>query len=161
MTNIEYYLNDGANYQAQMILCYLRNREIEIAEDCHLEGEDFLFSTNHIEVGRFENCREQGYIFGLNIRSFKWVDDKWMVVENRSSDSIRIRHFKANTLNTPSIDVTFNEEYLIEEKFFPCEDIINAGRYILNGMRKCVDDYMESDEFQYIKEKHAEKFGKK
>lgn len=92
MIDVDNYLNDGANYKTQMILCYLRGNQYDIREKCHLKGEDFSFSLNHIVVGRFENCREQGYIFGVRVREWSELDDKWMVVEHRSSDSIKVRH---------------------------------------------------------------------
>ena len=162
MTNIENYLNDGANYQAQMVLCYLRANECRFKDACRLKGEDFYFTQNHIIVGRFENGREQGYIFGVDARGGgMWqLDDKWMVVENRNSDHIRVRHFKAYTMNTPTIEITFNDASLVEEKFFPCEEIIKVGDYILDGMENAINEFIESKVFQNIKETHEEKFGK-
>ena len=64
MIKIEYYMEDGANWQAQCVLAYLRSMgksEVEYLtwnkEKHRAEGE--------LQVGRCENCREQGYIFTL------------------------------------------------------------------------------------------------
>lgn len=161
MIDVDNYLNDGANYKTQMILCYLRGNQYDIREKCHLKGEDFSFSLNHIIVGRFENCREQGYIFGVRVREWSELDDKWMVVEHRSSDSIKVRHFRTLSINTPSIDMAYDDEILVEEKWFHYNEVMECAEYILNAMSKSVDEYMESSLFQKVVEEHEEKFGNK
>ena len=160
MIDIDNYLNDGANYKTQMILCYLRGNQYEIKEKCYLEGEDLFFSMNHIIVGRFENCREQGYVFGVQVRGWIELVDKWMVVEHRSGDSIKVRHFRTHSINTPSIGMAYNDDILVEEKWFDYNEVMECAEYILNSMGKCVDDYMESPMFKKVVEKHEEKFGK-
>lgn len=161
MTDIDNYLNDGANYQAQMVLCYLRGNQYGIREMCYLKGEDFHFSLNHLIVGRFENCREQGYVFGVKVRDFHELDDKWMVVEHRSSDSLKVRHFRAMCVNTPSFDVCYGDKYLVEEKWFECDDVVKASEYILDGMKRAVNEFKDGQIFKKIVEKHEEKFGNK
>lgn len=157
MVNIEHYLNDGVGYQAQMVLCYLRGREIEIAYKCRLDGEPMTYSSkNYITIGQFENGCKQGYIFGINARGYHPLNDKWMIVEKIDSDTIWVRHFKdnINTIVTPRVDIAFNDEYLVNEEIFKGEDIMSAGNYIFNGMRKVVNDYIESPMFQNIVERH-------
>lgn len=61
MTDINNYLNDGANWQAQAVLCYLRGNEFEYSNGYYdSENREYLAK---IKVGRCENCREQGYVF--------------------------------------------------------------------------------------------------
>ena len=52
MTEIKSYLNDGANWQAQCVLSYVRS---------HLD----LPKSYNVEVGRYEKYREKGYVFNL------------------------------------------------------------------------------------------------
>lgn len=161
MIEIDKYLNDGANYQCQMVLCYLRMKENGLAEMCFFgNGDDFMFSKSHIVVGRFENCREQGYVFGVRARDINELEDKWMVVEHRNADSIKVRHFRSICLNTPSIDACYDDKRLVEEKWFKCEDIITASEYIYNGMVKAINKWKEGKLFTHLEKKYQEKLEK-
>ena len=62
MNKIEQYLGDGANWQAQAVLAYLRMAAFRVRE-CTKP----LIADPEIEVGRYENCREQGYVFRLKV----------------------------------------------------------------------------------------------
>ena len=77
---IENYLNDGANYKAQAILAILRGNIEYIKEGATNRNDVQIF------VGRFENCREQGYVFSLY---YNWHFIKhYAVYEHRNSDKI-------------------------------------------------------------------------
>lgn len=92
------YNNDGANYQAQAVLCYLSAHD----------GIDSLWSTefkNYTyspEVARWHNCREQGYVVTLNIKG------KQLCIaffEHRNSDNIcAVKWIQGSTINPPTID---------------------------------------------------------
>ena len=82
-------MNDGANYQAQAVLVWLRGHLFRISDLCYsrkIEGCD-------VSCVRYDNCREQGYIVSL------WVVglDKsihYAFYEHRNSDSICIVRFE-------------------------------------------------------------------
>lgn len=57
--------------------------------------------------------------------------------------------------------MAYNDEILVEEKWFHYNEVMECAEYILNAMSKSVDEYMESPMFQKVVEKHEEKFGKK
>lgn len=121
--SIERYLNDdGANWQARCVLIYLGR---------HLPN---------LEVVRYENCREQGYIF------YMAIDDKQMnvaVYEHRNSDALCIVSFEKFTGYTPpkAKDVWEN----MEDKWdttadFECGEIVKCGESILD----IFEDFEES-----------------
>lgn len=109
--NLREYLQDGANEQAQAVLALVK----------YLWSED---NDEHIDtearVGRWENCREQGYVISIkggigleqvNIAFF----------EHRNSDVICAIKWHQSTINTPTIDVAenidFNGEVYQEDKY--------------------------------------------
>ena len=67
MVNINEYLNDGANWQAQAVLAYIKGNIFSL--------ENFVKYDNNLfykaKVGRYENCREQGYVFSIQVVTHK------------------------------------------------------------------------------------------
>ena len=61
MTNLENYLEDGANYQSRATLMFLQ-RDADIEESWNDERKTY---DAEIKVARWENCREQGYVLSL------------------------------------------------------------------------------------------------
>lgn len=96
MTNLQNYMNDGANYQAQAVLAFLR---------LYLSDLDSLI----IEVARWENCREQGYVMMIKL------DGKQLNIaffEHRNSDNICALKWEQSTINSPTIDTAkFGDVY--------------------------------------------------
>ena len=88
------YLNDGANWQAQGVLAYLKSQDIDI------------------NVTRYNNCREQGYIFFKRVSKGKKTYQKNVAVyEHRNSDALCIVVFDKVTSNDPlNSDVWENME---------------------------------------------------
>ncbi len=84
------YLRDGADNPPRAVLHVFNAINSDFPE---------------IEVGRWENCREQGYVIsakGLNIAFF----------EHRNSDEIHAVKFNGYFINTPSIhDISENHAY--------------------------------------------------
>jgi hypothetical protein len=81
MIDLKYYLEDGANYQAQAVLAFLK-RDADIRDSWNDETKRYDAT---IKVARWHNLREQGYVVylssngrQLNIAFF----------EHRNSDSI-------------------------------------------------------------------------
>lgn len=75
---IEEYINDGANWQAQGVFAYLKG--IKPYGMC-------------IDVTRYENCREQGYIFYAS-KGGKQMNVA--VYEHRNSDTLCIVAFECS-----------------------------------------------------------------
>lgn len=78
---IKEYLNDGANWQAQSVLAYFKS-----IIPCN------SYVTN-VEVTRYENCREQGYIFYLS-KGGKQMNVA--VYEHRNCDALCIVAFECS-----------------------------------------------------------------
>jgi hypothetical protein len=129
---IENFMNDGANYQAQIVALLLRNRT-EMIIDSSLGG---------ISIGRYENGREQGYVITLRYRYFQV---NYAVYEHRNCDELCVVATQICTQNTPTTeimlmnrdgkwDVDANFEY---GKWQDC------ANWIEDDMREHLDAWME------------------
>lgn len=100
---IEQYMNDGACQQAQMVLAYLRgyNESILDAGEYNKTCQEYDAS---LEVGRFENCREQGYVFTIRSRKHPDRQGNWWVYEHRNVDHVVVVFLNKRTINTPTLD---------------------------------------------------------
>lgn len=139
--NIRHYLDDGANYKAQMILAYLRNRANLILEDAKLDTDGFM---NRIEVGRYENCREQGYVFTLNVG---FTQKHFAVYEHRNSDDIIVLISNRQTINTPNVDDMWadkgeNCSKWDYDKAFPYNGVMECCEWLYDTM---VESAIEMD----------------
>lgn len=156
MVDIKSYLQDGANYQAQAVLALMRYRDVVVrgyAEDIakNLSGKAYnnfkeTASQTHIEVGRFENCREQGYVFTLYIGYNQ--DKHYAVYEHRNSDELIVLCPLKKTicLNTPTIGQMWTDENRSKydyNKKFDLEDVVACADYICEDMKKQIDRYVE------------------
>ena len=138
MIKIEQYMNDGANWQAQAVLTYIRALTFRVREATHN-----LITDPKIEVGRYENCREQGYVFRLKVGCETLMN--YAVYEHRNSDQLIVLKSDRDSINTPSVDQMWNGrkskyEY---DKAFGYGQIIECGKYILNDMENLVRDFVE------------------
>lgn len=108
MTRLEHYLEDGANWQAQAVLAYLRY---------HLDANSIVskltdtkdwkrYDFPYVEVGRFENCREQGYVLMV---TFKGKRRNYAFFEHRNSDELVVFISDKLTINTPSIEEIYGD----------------------------------------------------
>lgn len=126
MTNIENYLNDGANWQAQCVLMYLR---------ANIGSMDIM----NIYVGRYENGREQGYIFSVRNEPLE-TQRNYAVYEHRNSDQLCIVRFDTElTVDTPSKQKVWDamqDNKWNYTKAFGCGDIEQCGEYIINDMKQ-------------------------
>lgn len=96
------YLNDGANYQAQAALAFLR--------------WSFQDEAMEPDVARWENCREQGYVLSMIRRDSKTGDFHQFNIaffEHRNSDRLcAIQWTQKPSVNSPTIDTAdFNGAY--------------------------------------------------
>ena len=144
MTNIENYMHDGANWQAQCVLAYLRATK-NIVTDKTWNRKNKCYDSE-ICVGRYENTREQGYIFSIK---YMCNQRNYCVYEHRNSDELCVVVFDALTFNTPKAEAVFNamdgNKYNYT-KAFPCGKIIDCGVYILNDMGMWIEDLIKNKE---------------
>lgn len=132
--NIDSYLNDGANYNAQAILAIIRGLYLEVTGETY-DPETHVYNAQ-IHVGRYENGREQGYVFTL---MYKWGQIKhYAVYEHRNSDNICIlcQSGFAGT-NTPNADFMFGPDrgkYDVD-KTFSSDEAYQAAKWILQDMK--------------------------
>lgn len=149
MTNIEYYLNDGANYKAQAVMCLLRNSACHVECDVHDDKiyddyEDIIKPIDfRVEVGRYENCREQGYVFTLNCNYDNVAH--YCVFEHRNSDQVCVIRFKGSFINTPSNEDIWKDresKYDTDADFEP-DDIVQCCEWIKSDMSATCLEYLK------------------
>jgi len=99
MTELSTYLMDGANYQARAILmCLQINSDIESSWN-----EEYKTYDATIQVARWENCREQGYIVSLRSKDYsKQLNIAFF--EHRNSDNICAIKWEQLSMNSITID---------------------------------------------------------
>lgn len=134
--SIETYMNDGANYKAQAILAILRGYIGYIKEG----------GVNHndvqVLVGRFENCREQGYVFSLYY-NYHFIKH-YAVYEHRNSDKICVLFSRTMTINTPNASQMFGERGKYDiDKSFNYNEIVEAADFIEDDMRNELHEFCE------------------
>lgn len=89
---LQHYLQDGAGYQARAVLMHLQGRG-------PIEHKTY---TAIINVGRWENGREQGYVVMLTDKKGQQLNIAFF--EGRNSDSINAIEWIQSSINTPNID---------------------------------------------------------
>lgn len=131
--NIKSYMNDGANWQAQCVLSCLRSQIWNVTDLAW--NEERHESDAEIMVGRYENCREQGYVFSL-IYAYRQVVHV-AVYEHRNSDALIVVIFKASVINTPTVDVVMKDRRKNDyTASFECGHIEECVEYIVNEMKR-------------------------
>jgi len=118
MINLNEYMQDGAGAQARAVLAYLQSYGGSIEESWNLDLKDYMCK---IIVGRWENCREQGYCFSLRVGN---KQQNIVVFEHRNGDGICMVVWEQYTINTPTIDnATFegtnyrHDKYAVSKRF--------------------------------------------
>lgn len=140
MIDVDKYMNDGANWQAQSVLAYLR-----VAKNMCLDktwNKEFHKYDASVEVGRYENCREQGYIFSVQ---YKHKQRNYCVYEHRNSDELCVVVFDNETINTPTLEMVCNamgDSKWNYTKAFLCGQIMECGDYILDDMKEFLGKYI-------------------
>ncbi|MBP5722077.1 MAG: hypothetical protein J6X18_00635 [Bacteroidales bacterium] len=136
MVKVEDYLNDGANWQAQAVLAYLKSQY-----SYPLQGtwnNELRCYKADFYVGRYENCREQGYVFSVR---YMGEQRNYAVYEHRNSDVLCVVVFDRLTINTPSLDdviANMKNKYDTTKKF-KCGEILSCGAYILEDAKNFID----------------------
>lgn len=113
MTTLNNYLQDGANYQAKCVLFYLQNNDSLIESSWNDEFREYDAEVN---ISRWENCREQGYVLMLKNKKSKQLNIAFF--EHRNSDNICAIKWHENTINAPTIEsANFNGECYSNDKY--------------------------------------------
>jgi len=140
MTNIENYMHDGANWQAQSVLAYLRAMKENAIDDTW--NKEFHKYDASVEVGRYENFREQGYIFSVR---YKGKQRNYCVYEHRNSDDLCVVVFDGVTINTPTLKMVcraMGDSKWNYTKAFPCGQITACGDYIFDDMKNFINEML-------------------
>ena len=134
---LQKYMNDGANWQAQVILIYMRHYEDLILEDTY--NNDIRCYEASLSVGRYENCREKGYIFSLR---YKGMQRNYAVYEHRNTDNLCIVANNIETINTPSAATIYEnmrDKYDTTVNFDYC-DFEECSIWLIEDMRKFIKE---------------------
>lgn len=136
MIDIEHYLEDGANWQAQCVLAYLRRAGKSEVEYLTWNKEKYR-AEGELQVGRCENCREQGYIFTLTYGAKQLVH--FWVYEHRNSDELCVVEFEGGFMNTPTInDIPMKDKYDVTMSF-GCGDVVSCGEWIIERIKEYIN----------------------
>lgn len=143
--NIEHYMVDGAKWQEQVIMMILKGRIREVTNDTY--NTEYHKYDAEVVIGRYENCREQGYVFSLKYKEFKQLAH-YCVFEHRNSDSICIIKFNGSFINTPTIEDIWKDrkgkyDY---DKSFEYGQFNEVADWLIEDMRKEISDYKEKNE---------------
>lgn len=148
------YLDDGADWQAQCVLAYLRSCYSYILDRTFDKEKHRLTGT--IEVGRYENYREQGYVFTISYMS-KYRS--YAVYEHRNSDNLCVLIADGLcTLNTPNVDEMWSKKPEGSTKYdvdasFNCGSIVDCGEWVVEDMRAFINDIIDGTDtvFHFVK----------
>lgn len=139
MIEIESYMNDGANWQAQAVLAavrYMSQMTLDLAYD-----KEKNYKRAKIVVGRYENCREQGYIFTLLV---DWETIYNVAVyEHRNSDSLCVKGFEGSFINTPRADDLKMSDKYDYDKSFNCGKIMDCAEWIDSVFERKIMETLE------------------
>ena len=143
--NIEHYMNDGACWQAQAVLAYVKGNIFRLTDDKYHK------TSLNAYVGRYENCREQGYV--ISIKFFGMKDDKpvsvqrnYAVYQHRNSDTICVLISNTKTIDTPGVDDMWKDKGENPSKYdydmgFDWDNISGCGDYIITDMTNFLSQY--------------------
>jgi hypothetical protein len=102
---LKYYMQDGACTQARCVLAFLQRMDIEESWN-----DSFKCYEAKPEVGRWENCREQGYVVMLRNKKYEQLNIAFF--EHRNTDGICAIRWIQSTINSPTIETAqFGDVY--------------------------------------------------
>lgn len=133
MAKLQYYMHDGANWQARAVLAYVQNCSSWFEDEIHQQSKKAGKNPFHLlEVGRYENCREQGYVVSVHL-GVQQLNIAFY--EHRNTDDICVLISKETTMNTPSMNDMWkpkgeNATKYDYDKDFKFGQILECGKYI-------------------------------
>jgi hypothetical protein len=149
-------MNDGANWQSQAILAYVRAYAYQIEDKLEYGEHKGVFNFFSTRVGRFENCREQGYVFSIQVGFHN--ERHYAVYEHRNCDNIIVLIAEGMNINTPSVDFMWkdkgeNATKYDYDKAFSYGQIVECGEWIIKDMLSWVDNLAEKKKNEVEEEK--------
>ena len=99
MVSLESYFNDGACPEAIAVLGLMKVKT-EYILDRTWNGSTHQYDAKLL-VGRYENCREQGYVFTIR---YKGLQRNYAVYQHRNSDALCVLISNVYTIGTPQVD---------------------------------------------------------
>jgi len=99
MTELRNYLDDGADYQARAVMCFLQ-RDCDIEESWNARDGKY---DSVINIARWENCREQGYIVSMVSADYR-SQLNIAFFQHRNSDELCAVKWEQTSMNTITID---------------------------------------------------------
>jgi hypothetical protein len=141
LTELSNYHNDGANWQAKIILAFMQMMHQQVL--VVVWNEKFHKSDAVINIGRYENCREQGYVFSL---VYKGKQRHYAVYEHRNSDTICVLISNKPSMNTPDVatmwaDKPENCTKWDYDKGFDCGQFEECTNFIIEDMTKILKEW--------------------
>ena len=102
------YMQDGACPEARAVLAILQGMgEIEESWD-----DKYKEYTSNIQIARWENGREQGYVVYMRVYNKGVEQINIAFFQHRNSDRIHAVKWIQNTFNSPNIDIAkFGDVY--------------------------------------------------
>lgn len=145
MTRLENYLEDGANWQAQSVLAYLRyyldakSIVSNLTDTKDWKKYDFPI----VNVGRFENCREQGYVLMV---TFNGKRRNYAFFQHRNTDELVVFISDKLTINTPSIEDIYGERGKFDHDMcFERGQIVECAEDIMNDVESFLTEIVIKD----------------
>ena len=147
MAQIREYMNDGANWQAQAVLAYMRGNIFRLEDVVKYTHKDKNLYLN-TRVGRYENCREQGYVFSIQVGS---EERHYAVYEHRNSDQLIVLIANGLNMNTPSVDFMWKDRGENATKYdynksFNWGEITKCGEWIIEDILDWVEEIINKME---------------
>lgn len=141
MYNIENFLYDGAGMQAQIIAIIIREQKGRVLD--LVWDSDWKDYRGRIAIGRFENCREQGYVVSLN--DYRGNQRNYAFYEHRNSDNICVLVRDGVTINTPSLDYMWEgkKDKWDVDKSFSYGEWEKCADWILEDMKSNLEGWIE------------------
>lgn len=120
MINVNDYMLDGADYQARAVLAFLQSNDNLIEDSWNTERGKYEANIN---IGRWENCREQGYVLSMMSQNRRQINIAFF--EHRNSDSICAVVWEQYSVNSITIDTANFGDGIYKDKY----DVSHSSGY--------------------------------
>lgn len=144
MIDIKSYMNDGACWQAQAVLACLR---YAVKSNLYKIGEGQDAHEPIVQIGRYENGREQGYVVRLMIDEIIPMVS-FCFYEHRNSDQLCVIQFQSTGFDTPGLNTIWlgRESKNDYDKGFGYGHIDECAEFIINEMKRRWLEFKENVE---------------